>query len=218
MRNALRLLAAVAAVSVSSVAHAQNIVSNGSFESPAISGAFVTYGVGNGITGWTISAGSVDLIHDYWNAQHGAQSLDMDGNSPATLSQMLGTTVGSTYNLSFWMAGNPDGSWDKAMNVYWNGSLLNGGPVTFVQGNNTRSSMGWTQVSFNNLVATSASTELRFEGLDTSNGQSPWGPYIGASLDNVSVVTATPEPSTYVLMGSGLLALAGVAKRRRRAA
>lgn len=46
----------------------------------------------------------------------------------------------------------------------------------------------------------------------------------GMGFDNVTVqalgttATTTPEPSTYLLLGSGLATLAGVARRRRRAA
>lgn len=217
MHASLRLLAA-SSLLVAASAGAQNLVSNGSFEQPAVAGNFVTYGAGNGITNWTIASGSVDLIHDYWQAAQGAQSIDMNGNAPAVLSQFVPTLVGGTYNLTFQMAGNPDGSWNKAMNVYWNGSLLGGAPVTFVQGSNTRASMGWMQVSFSNLAASTTSTELRFEGIDTGNGAG-LGPYIGAALDDVSVTTATtatPEPATYALMGSGLIAIAGVARRRRQ--
>lgn len=193
-------------------AEAQNLLANGSFESPALPDgtSFSTYGAGNGITGWTIGAGSVDLIRDYWNASQGIQSIDLNGNSPASISQLVGTQVGGVYNLSFDLAGNPDGAFDKQLQVYWGGTLVGGTNVTFNQ-TGSRAAMGWTTINFTGLTATAMSTELRFQGLDTGN------PFIGAALDNAAVVTATPEPSTYLLMGTGLLGIV-VAARRKRAA
>jgi choice-of-anchor C domain-containing protein len=215
LRSVVAALALTTAATAAS-ASAQNLVANGSFETPAITGAYATYAAGNALTGWTIASGSVDLIRNYWNASSGLQSLDMNGSSTATLSQFLTTNVGSTYDLTFMIAGNPDGAWDKQLNVFWNGVQLGRGPVTFAQAGNNHASMGWTQISFAGLAATSTSTELRFEGLDSSGGNGA-GPYMGAALDDVSVVTATPEPSTYLLMGTGMLALASVARRRRSA-
>jgi choice-of-anchor C domain-containing protein len=220
-------LTAAALTLVASAANAQNIVSNGSFELPALNAGtnWTTYGVGTGIPNWTITNGSVDLIRSYWQAADGSQSLDMNGNSPATISQMLSTQIGSTYNLSFFLAGNPDGRFDKQLNVYWNNVLVGGTAQTFVQGSNTHASMGWTQLSFAGLTANAASTELRFEGLDSGTAQDhPSHAYIGAALDDVSVqqnvaieTTATPEPASLALMATGLVAIGGFVRRRRQA-
>jgi hypothetical protein len=67
-------------------------------------------------------------------------------------------------------------------------------------------------------------------GLSTGVGSGWNGDFIGA-VDNISYTTAgtaavsfnfetavVPEPSTYALLGSGLLALGGIAARRRRSA
>jgi choice-of-anchor C domain-containing protein len=214
-------LSALALAVVASTANAQNIVTNGSFEQPVLNAGtnFATYGAGNGITGWTIQSGSIDLIRDYWQASNGLQSLDMNGNSPAVLSQMLTTNIGSTYNFSFFLAGNPDGRFDKGLNVFWNGTLLGGNAVTFTQGNHYHGSMGWTQIAFSGLAATSGQTEIRFQGLDTGTPQDhAMHAYIGAALDDVSVTqatTATPEPATVALTATGLLGLVAIARRKR---
>jgi PEP-CTERM motif len=57
------------------------------------------------------------------------------------------------------------------------------------------------------VEATSNSTVLSFQGFDVPNS-------IG--LDDVSVSTASsvPEPSTFALLGTGILGLASVARRK----
>jgi choice-of-anchor C domain-containing protein len=187
-------------------------VVNGGFEAspPAGAGSFATYGVGQTFNGWTVSAGSIDLINNYWNANGGTYSVDMNGNSTGGIFQNVLTSVGSTYSLSFALAGNPDGGPTvKSMDVYWGGN--NVGSVTFDASNASHANMGWQTFTMANLVATSASTRLEF--VSTSGGSSP---YYGAALDDVALsTTATPEPATFALMASGL-ALVGAAARRRR--
>jgi choice-of-anchor C domain-containing protein len=61
------------------------------------------------IEGWTVDAGSVDWIGEYWLAPEGAMSIDMSGVGPGTLSQTFDTTIGNTYTVSFLLSGNPVG-------------------------------------------------------------------------------------------------------------
>jgi hypothetical protein len=86
------------------------------------------------------------------------------------------------------------------LQVYWNGVLV------LDQANFT--SYPWTETSINNLLATSGQTELTF-GFMASDSQSLW------SLDDVSVTPqTTPEPGSILLLGSGILGIAGILRRR----
>ena len=62
------------------------------------------------------------------------------------------------------------------------------------------------QTSF---VATSNSSKIVFRGVGPSNTY-------GDHIDNISVVSTDPEPSTYALMAVGLIGLGAAARRRRR--
>jgi hypothetical protein len=103
--------------------------------------------------------------------------------------------------LSFYAAA-PNGPAGNVLRALWGGMpvFVNPigqlGPPVFVQ----------YQVVVN---ATAASTLLRFEGHNV-----PGTTY----LDAVSVVAATavPEPGTVALLATGLLAVGGIAARRRR--
>jgi choice-of-anchor C domain-containing protein len=205
-RTLLRFAAAGALVSSPVVA--QNLVSNGSFENPALAAgtSFTTILNGGTVGAWSITNGSVDLIRSYWAPADGFQSLDLNGNSQGTISQALATAAGTRYTLTFSMAGNPDWALDKVMRVWWGSQDL--GLQTFVQTGQTRSNIGWMTVTFSDLLALSGTTALSFEGV---NG----GP-TGMALDNI-VVTANvvPEPSTAVLFATGSALLLVVAYRRR---
>ncbi len=162
-----------------------NLVANGGFEQPVLTtSGFVTYGTGGALTGWTIDSGSIDHIKSYWPPFEGTQSIDLDGNTPGSISQTIATVPGQAYKISFAYSTNPDRpSGDAAMDVLWDGSTVL--HVSHPKGSFTN--MNWTPGSAT-VVATETSTTLRFASTDTTGGA--WG----IALDDVSVAPADAPP------------------------
>ena len=193
---------------------AQNIVLNPSFESPVEpANSFSSYSAGStAITSWTVASGSVDHIGaGFWQAADGVQSVDMNGSDAGSLFQDLVTIPGAGYNLTFALAGNPNGAPTiKHLQVLWNG--LNQGTFTFDITGKSFPNMGYITIPVSGLQATTASTRLQFTSLDA-------GSSFGPVLDNVSVVRAgalaTPEPGSMAFL-TGLGISGGVFLKRRR--
>jgi choice-of-anchor C domain-containing protein len=164
---------------------AANLVIDGGFELPSITGTFTTYNPG-AMGGWTVVSGSVDLIHNYWQPAEGTQSLDTAGNISGKIQQTIATTIGTTYRLTFDMSGNPDGNPTIKSLLVTFGSVSQ--TFNFDTTGITRANMGWTAMSWD-VVATSSSSLLSF--------QDSGGTAYGSALDNVSLV-AVPEPATVV--------------------
>ncbi len=206
MRRRLALTALLMAV-VAPAAPAQNLLTNGSFESPQLSASttFITIMNGSAFGSWTVTAGSIDLLRTYWAPADGFQSIDLNGNNPGTIAQTFATTTGATYQLRFRMAGNPDYTLTKAMRVWWGAQDL--GLFTFAQTGQTRSAMGWQTITLSGLVASGSSTTLQFA---SANG----GP-TGMALDDV-IVALVPEPAPPVLVATGLFCLLAMRVSRRR--
>ena len=62
---------------------------------------------GKKIGPWKVTAGSVDLVHGYWEkSPAGGNSIDMDGGSPGTITQSIATQKDVAYTLSFAVSGN----------------------------------------------------------------------------------------------------------------
>lgn len=161
-------------------------VSNGGFETPgSFHGGFQTLSAGStALTGWAIG-GSVDLINTYWAPASGAYSLDMSGNGAGSISQMLtGLSIGSTYQLSFALAGNPAGPQGVKSLTASVGGLAS--TVTFNTTGKNTAAMGWQTVTLS-FKATTTNALLTLQ----SNTASAMGP----ALDNVSLAkVAAPSP------------------------
>ncbi|WP_138516762.1 choice-of-anchor C family PEP-CTERM protein [Rhodoferax bucti] len=206
MNSTKKWLAGVAFVALAPFASAApNLIVNGSFESNSLNftGSFSTLSAGsNALTGWTIAAGSVDLINKYWTASQGHYSLDLSGADDGTISQSFATVVGQTYKVSFDMAGNPDGpDTTKYLQVGMSQQPI----YEFDTTGKNHANMGWTTKSFV-FQAVSGQSTLHFTGLQES-------PY-GMALDNISV-SAVPEPESFAMLLAGL-GLVGAAVRRKR--
>ena len=113
--------------------------------------------------------------------------------------QFLATVPGDMYTLSFTY--NPGPGTPTELEALFGGAVvadLVDVPSTYVT------------YTFSELAGTGSSTDLVFLGRQDSSGD---------LLTNVSVVdndpaTVTPEPSSFVLLGSGLVRFAGLIRRR----
>jgi choice-of-anchor C domain-containing protein len=170
-------------------------VGNGSFEDgdfpQGVAFQMLTSGTpgATSITGWTVTAGSIDWIDGFWTAQDGTKSLDMNGLEPGAISQTLTTSVNSTWAIQFYLAGNPDcGDGVKTLTV----SATGAPPQTYTFTNTsatTHADMGWTLETYT-FVATGTSTDLTFAA-DPANPS-----FCGPALDDVSATVTVPVELT----------------------
>lgn len=186
-----------------------NLIVNGSFEfgepndNPL---GFSTLGAGsNALTGWSVGPQGIDWIGSYWQPGDGSRSVDLSGDGPGTISQTFSTTVGQTYQVSFLIAGNPDGPPPSKSLVVFGTDFNTSFP--FPLGSNSRSSMGWTAESFT-FVASGNSETITF-GSNLVNNSTAYGP----ALDLVNI-SAVPEISTWIMMLLGFAGIGFFAHRR----
>ncbi len=206
----------VALCAFTAVPATADMVQNGSFEiGTDPGGGYLELDAGStAITDWTVIGGgvrAVDYIGGYWVAFDGSRSLDLNGRpGPGGVEQVISTTPGETYVVTFYMAGNPDGGPTiKTMDVSVDTTVPQTQSFGFDTTGKTRSNMGWTPMQWS-FVADAPSTTLRFMSTVVYPGNPSnvgWGP----ALDNVSVV---PVPAA-VLLGMLGLSVAGVKLRRR---
>jgi len=157
------------------------VIVNGHFEWGPSPQHFTTMNAGsNALSGWKINSGSVDYVVN-WQAAHGGRSLDMAGSQDGSISQSFATESGSEYQVTFYLAGNPEGG--ETIKTLEVSAANDSETFTFDTTGKSMSNMGWEKKTFD-FTATSGTTTLTF----TSIG----GGAFGATLDDVSVVQINP--------------------------
>jgi hypothetical protein len=155
-----------------------------------------------------VNSGSVDLIGGYWQSPSGPSggSVDLDGNSPGSISQTFNVPTAGLYNLSFALAGNPDGGTGTKTVLVTLASASQ--TYTFTVNNaDIHNNMGYVQEFLDNIALGPGTALLTFASQDDAT--SAFGPVIGAV--NVSAV---PEPSTWAMLLLGFTGLGYLGYRR----
>lgn len=198
-------------------ATAQNLITDGSFESPVVAAAagyeVFTPSAGS-LPGWSIVGTEVAVVGSSFVeagvafvAESGNQWMDLSGLGAPSLTngiiQSVATTSGLQYQLSFYLGSAYTGS-----GPYLSPTLdlsLNGGPrVSYTNSNIvTNGLMNW-QFFTTTFTATSATSSIAF--YYGATGASVWA----VGLDNVSM-TVVPAPGAL----AAFAAVAAAGRRRR---
>ncbi len=183
-----------------------DLVVNGSFE--ARTQANGTWNVHQTLLGWSTMAGSgIEVRNNKEGAAFdGKNFVELDGHrgpGNTTMSQTITTQSGQLYDLRFFYSARP-----KFTNLASNGIMVAWNNVDLLPeltgvGTNQHN---WLEVHRQVLGTGRDTLTFRATGVNDS---------YGGSLDNVSLTAAVPEPGTYALMVTGLLAMGFVSRRRK---
>jgi len=158
------------------------------------------------------SIGLWNNVHAVQNSPTGGNFLAIDGdpNYNASISQTVtGLNIGSTYAISFYMGAAQQNGTNGATTEYWDVTFGSTTTRSTVLSNPTHDFQPWSQQTMN-FTATSTSQVLTFLAGGTPAG----GPPV-VLLDGITLTEVVPEPSAFLMMAGGMLALAAFKKRRR---
>lgn len=199
VRAALSGLAALAFAGTASAA--TNLIVDGSFES--VKQANGTWHIYDTLAGWQVGPKGVEVRDNVaGTAYAGKNFVELDTTANSWIAQTFQTTVGQSYELSFFYSGRPGVSAaSNTIDAYIDGTLAVVADSSGIgQSNNV-----WKDYT-KTFVATSSFTTLVFAAAGVSDSY-------GGSLDKV-VVTSVPEPTSTSLLVAGLGMIALIARRR----
>lgn len=187
MRTCVIAATSVLLASAGATASAQTVsrFDDGSFEYPrATANSFASLSAGQAIGPWQVTAGSVDLIGaGFWQAAEGDQSVDLNGSNSGAVAQTFTTVPGTTYTVTYALAGNPGGA--PALKT---GSALIDGQnfqdFSFNTTGKTFTNMGYVNRQFT-FRATGSATVVAFA---STTPDSAYGPVV----DDVRIQPCAP--------------------------
>ena len=212
MRSRLLAVFVLAALAVCTGIVSANLIANSGFETPVVSGSWQIFTT---VPGWTLNDGELEYQTQSTIGllpYEGTQYAELDPNYNVRISQVIGVTGGTSYDVSFAQSCRPDDrSLPSTLGVYWDGTLL--GRTTCDR--SQADSRTWVAYSYSVTPASDGTATIMFadEGVSDS---------YGVLLDDVKVETATipvPEfPTAYVPVSfiAGLLAIVLIIRLRTR--
>jgi hypothetical protein len=215
-------LAAVLGVFALSTPAMASIIVNGDFESVEDSSGYAgnlttvvnlqnlaaqQWGVFQFIPGWQLVSGSGIEVQrsTIVGAKSSTNYVELDADvttfgqgSNSGMKQVVALTPGS-YNLSFWYR-------PRINTAGTNGLLVSIAGLTQIPADGVSSNVNdWVQYSDTFNVSTAGNYDLTIQALGLQDG-------LGGFLDDIALVQAVPEPSTF-LLGGGALLLFGFRRR-----